>query len=92
MAFCVEQLATLGTWLGDRPIAGLYSVAVVGTDNTIEFRNVKVGPRVEGLWVIESGLESHERVVVGGLQWSAIGGLLALLLGRSARRGLQAPK
>jgi hypothetical protein len=28
-------------------------------------------------------------LVVGGLQWSAIGGLLALLLGRSVRQGRQ---
>ena len=32
------------------------------------FRNVKVGPRVDGLWVIEEGLKPGERVVVEGLQ------------------------
>jgi membrane fusion protein (multidrug efflux system) len=45
-----------------------YSVAVVGTDNKVTFRNVKVGPRVDSLWVIEDGLHSGEQVVAEGLQ------------------------
>jgi membrane fusion protein (multidrug efflux system) len=49
-------------------LQNLYSVAVVGTDNKVAFRNVKVGPRVDGLWVIEEGLKPGERVVVEGLQ------------------------
>ncbi len=48
-------------------LQNLYSVAVVGADNKV-FRNVKVGPRVEGLWVIEEGLKPGEKVVVEGLQ------------------------
>ena len=34
----------------------------------VSFRNVKVGPRVESMWVIEEGLKPGERVVVEGLQ------------------------
>ena len=49
-------------------LQNLYSVAVVGTDNKVAFRNVKVGPRVDGLWVIDEGLKPGERVVVEGLQ------------------------
>jgi membrane fusion protein, multidrug efflux system len=49
-------------------LQNLYSVAVVGPDNKVAFRNVKVGPRVEGLWVIDEGLKPGERVVVEGLQ------------------------
>jgi membrane fusion protein (multidrug efflux system) len=49
-------------------LQNLYSVAVVGADNKVSFRNVKVGPRVDGLWVIEDGLKPGERVVVEGLQ------------------------
>ena len=45
-----------------------FNVAVVGPDNTISIRSVKVGPRVGDLWVIEEGLESGEKVVVEGLQ------------------------
>ena len=49
-------------------LQGLYSVAVVGADNTVAFRSVKVGPRVDSLWVIEEGLKPGERVIVEGLQ------------------------
>ncbi len=49
-------------------LQNLYSVAVVGADNKVAFRNVKVGPRVDSLWVIEEGLKPGERVVVEGLQ------------------------
>jgi membrane fusion protein (multidrug efflux system) len=49
-------------------LQNLYSVAVVGSDNKVAFRNVKVGPRVDGLWVIEEGLKPGEKVVVEGLQ------------------------
>jgi membrane fusion protein (multidrug efflux system) len=45
-----------------------YNVAVVGEDNTVSIRGVKVGPRVDDLWVIEQGLEPGEKVVVEGLQ------------------------
>jgi membrane fusion protein (multidrug efflux system) len=49
-------------------LQNLYSVAVVGEGNKVAFRNVKVGPRVDGLWVIEQGLKPGEKVVVEGLQ------------------------
>jgi len=49
-------------------LQNLYSLAIVGPDNKVAFHNVKVGPRVESLWVIEEGLKPGERVVVEGLQ------------------------
>jgi membrane fusion protein, multidrug efflux system len=49
-------------------LQNLYSVAVVGPDNKVTFRNAKVGPRVDGLWVIEEGLKPGEKVIVEGLQ------------------------
>jgi membrane fusion protein (multidrug efflux system) len=49
-------------------LQNLYSVAVVKPDNTIEFRNVTVGPRVDTLWVIEKGLHAGDKVVAEGLQ------------------------
>jgi len=49
-------------------LQNLYSVAVVGAGNKVEFRNVKVGPRVDSLWVIEEGLKPGEKVIVEGLQ------------------------
>ena len=49
-------------------LQNLYSVAVVDDGGKVAFRNVKVGPRVDSLWVIEDGLKAGERVVVEGLQ------------------------
>jgi len=49
-------------------LQNLYSVALVGADNTVTFKNVKVGPRVDTLWVIEEGLKPGDQVVVEGLQ------------------------
>lgn len=49
-------------------LQSLYSVVVVGADNKAAFRSVKVGQRVDALWVIEDGLKPGERVVVEGLQ------------------------
>ncbi|HEY7288640.1 MAG TPA: efflux RND transporter periplasmic adaptor subunit [Vicinamibacterales bacterium] len=49
-------------------LQSLYSVAVVGSDNKVSFRNVKVGPRVDSMWVIDDGLKPGEQVVAEGLQ------------------------
>lgn len=49
-------------------LQNLYSVAVVGTDSKVSFRNVKVGERVDNLWVIEDGLKPGDKIVVEGLQ------------------------
>jgi len=48
-------------------LQNLYSVAVV-QDGKVAFRNVKVGQRVDSLWVIEDGLKVGEEIVVEGLQ------------------------
>jgi RND family efflux transporter MFP subunit len=47
---------------------GTFLVGVVGPDNTVEIRPVKVGPRVGSLWVIDEGLKPGEQVIVAGLQ------------------------
>ena len=39
---------------------------VVGADNKVSTRTVKVGERLGGRWVIEEGLEAGARVVVEG--------------------------
>ena len=49
-------------------LQGSYQVAVVGPDNKVNIRPVKTGERVDNLWMITSGLEPGERVVVLGLQ------------------------
>jgi membrane fusion protein (multidrug efflux system) len=47
---------------------GTYQVAVVGPDNKVAMRVVKVGPRVGSDWLIEDGLKPGEQVIVEGLQ------------------------
>jgi membrane fusion protein (multidrug efflux system) len=49
-------------------LQGIYNVAVVGGDDTIELRMVKPAQRLGTLWVIDSGLKAGERVVVEGMQ------------------------
>jgi membrane fusion protein (multidrug efflux system) len=49
-------------------LQNLYSVAIVDDSGKVAFRNVKVGQRVDSLWVIEEGLKPNEKVVLEGLQ------------------------
>ena len=49
-------------------LQGGYQVAVVGKDNKIEIRPVKVGERIGPQWIIDTGLKPGERVVVEGVQ------------------------
>jgi membrane fusion protein (multidrug efflux system) len=49
-------------------LQGTYQVAVVGSDNKVNIRLVKVGERVGTMWIIEDGLKPGERVVVEGVQ------------------------
>ena len=49
-------------------LQGTYLVAVVGNDNKVSVRPVKVGERAGALWIIEDGLKPGERVVVEGVQ------------------------
>jgi membrane fusion protein (multidrug efflux system) len=49
-------------------LQGSYGVAVVGADNKVSIRPVKVGDRIGPLWVIEEGLQPGERVVAEGTQ------------------------
>jgi membrane fusion protein (multidrug efflux system) len=69
----VQKDALLVPQRAVQELQSLYSVAVVGDDNTVAFRNVTVGPRVGDLWVIGSGLEPGMRVVAEGLQAIADG-------------------
>jgi RND family efflux transporter MFP subunit len=43
-------------------------VLVVGKDNKAEYRPVQLGPVIDGLRVVESGLAAGETIVVNGLQ------------------------
>jgi RND family efflux transporter MFP subunit len=49
-------------------LQGAYQVAVVGPDDRIGIRTVKVGERVGALWIVNEGLQPGERVVAEGVQ------------------------
>jgi membrane fusion protein (multidrug efflux system) len=49
-------------------LQGSYQVAVVGDDNKVSLRPVKVGEKIDKLWIINDGLKPGERVVVEGTQ------------------------
>lgn len=43
-------------------------VLVVGADNKVEYREIKLGPIVDGLRLVADGLHAGEKIVVNGLQ------------------------
>jgi membrane fusion protein (multidrug efflux system) len=47
-------------------LQGSYQVAVVGDDNKVSIRPVKVADRVGKLWIVTEGLKAGERVIVEG--------------------------
>jgi multidrug efflux pump subunit AcrA (membrane-fusion protein) len=52
-------------------------VLVVDKDNKVASRKVEVGAAFQGQWVIKSGLEKGERVIVEGLQKTKPGSVVA---------------
>jgi membrane fusion protein (multidrug efflux system) len=60
-ALAVPQRAVMET-------QGIFQLAVVGDDGTVDIRQVQMGPRVDDQWIVESGLEPGERVALEGLQ------------------------
>lgn len=49
-------------------LQGIYQVGVVGADNKVSIKTVKLGPLFRDMWVVESGLQPGENVIVDGLQ------------------------
>lgn len=49
-------------------LQGIYQVGVVGADNKVAIKIVKLGPQVADMWVVTSGLAPGDHVVVDGLQ------------------------
>lgn len=49
-------------------LQGDYQVAVVGSNNQVEVRTVKVGERIGSRWIIIEGLKPGEQVIVEGVQ------------------------
>ena len=49
-------------------LQGGYQVAVVGDDNKVSIRPVKMGERIGAMWEVTEGLKPGDRIVVQGLQ------------------------
>jgi len=49
-------------------LQGLFSVFVADSNDTVERREIKVGPKVKEFWLIVEGLKPGEQVVYEGLQ------------------------
>lgn len=49
-------------------LQGSYQLAVVGSDNKVNVRIVKVGERVGTEWIIDSGVKKGDMVIVEGVQ------------------------
>jgi RND family efflux transporter MFP subunit len=49
-------------------LQGVYQVGVVDADNKVTIQTVKLGPLFGDMWVVESGLQPGENVIVDGLQ------------------------
>jgi membrane fusion protein (multidrug efflux system) len=54
-------------------VQGTYSLGVVGPDNKVSLRRVEVGPSVNGMRVIQSGINEGDSIVVEGVQKIADG-------------------
>lgn len=49
-------------------LQGVYQVGVVGADNKVAIKTVRLGPLYGDMWVVDSGLQLGESVIVDGLQ------------------------
>ncbi|MEB0077691.1 efflux RND transporter periplasmic adaptor subunit [Pseudomonas sp. CCI3.2] len=60
-----------GTLISDEAVGtdlGKKFVLVVDKDNKVAYRSVELGPKLEGLRIVRSGLQKDERIVISGLQ------------------------
>jgi len=64
----VKQNALLVPQRAVSEMQGSYRVAVVGSDNKVSIRPVKVGDKVGSQWIIEDGLKPGESVIAEGIQ------------------------
>ena len=60
-AVLIKDVA-VGTDLGKK------FVLVLGEDDTVNYRAIELGPKLEGLRIVRNGLEEGETIVVNGLQ------------------------
>src|SRR5436190_1069303 len=59
-------------------LQGSYQVAVVGDDNKVSIRPVKMGERIGAMWEVTEGLKPGDKVVVQGIQKAREGSTVAV--------------
>jgi RND family efflux transporter MFP subunit len=59
-------------------LQGNYQVAVVGNDNKVSIRPVKMGERIGAMWEVTDGLKPGDRVIVQGVQKVREGSLVTV--------------
>ena len=64
----VKKGAVLVPQRAVQELQGIYNVAVLKPDDTVDVRMVTPGQRIGNLWVIDEGLASADKIVVEGLQ------------------------
>jgi len=84
----VRQGALLIPQRAVQQLLGKTFVTVVGPDSKAESRPVRMGPRVGGLWVVEEGLTTTDRIVVEGFLKTPPGTLMnATMIGPDDLQG-----
>ena len=73
-------------------LLGRQFVTVVGPDNKAEQRPVVLGERIGALWIVVSGLQPGERIVVDGTQKAPPGATVAPTLVTEAELDAPAPR
>jgi len=64
----IEKGALLVPQRAVSDVQGKYLVAVVGSDNKVQIRNVSVGDKSGGEWIISQGLKPGDHIVAEGIQ------------------------
>ena len=72
----IEKNALLVPQRAVSDVQGKYLVAVVGSDNKVQIRNVTVGDKFGDQWIISQGLKPGDHVVAEGTQKVTDGGLV----------------
>jgi membrane fusion protein, multidrug efflux system len=58
-------------------LQGVYQVGVVGAGDKVTIQTVKLGPLFGDMWVVDSGLQPGDKVIVDGLQRVRTGGTVS---------------
>ena len=64
----VQKNAMLVPQRAVNELQGGYLVAVIGLDNKVSVLPIKVGPKVDTMWIVNEGLKPGDRIVAEGVQ------------------------